>query len=304
MAKTIAIAVGLFCVSASAYAQPTPPECKDFPNGGRVSVDIPVVTVPPTCQACGAGFSVPSGFVLRFSNDHHDTCELKKPDGTNSGFCRADTTCPPGTTRTYQNNTLWVCQSGGGKRSIDCPAPPRVTDPTGGRRPPDPPACVGQLTNWEAKFKQREAEVKAAITNDAGARGQAGLEVVKNIGMAGVAMGAAHATLMVELNPIGIRVAILCGDYGKGDAKADQACVQTRQEYQNTQDRKVTPLYDRGMKALADLGTAVRAAGRGAGDPAGTVLKMVGDDVDQAKRQYESCMQQVKAWSAGVGRPF
>lgn len=97
----LSLIVGALLIASSASAQPTPPECKDFPNGGKVSINIPVITGPPTCQACGAGFSVPSGFVLRFSNDHHDTCELKKPDGSNSGYCRADTTCPVGTTRTY-----------------------------------------------------------------------------------------------------------------------------------------------------------------------------------------------------------
>lgn len=160
--RGLAVFAALLLVSASAAAQPAPPECKSRPNGGSLTVEIPTVTVPPTCQVC-SGPTIPANPVFGFSDGSHNTCELKTPTGGNSGVCRKDSTCPPGTSRVTRNNVV-VCESGGGTRVIDCPVPPGAGS---SGRPPAPGsaadarlmACATQLSAAEARLVQFQRQI-------------------------------------------------------------------------------------------------------------------------------------------------
>lgn len=62
----------------------------------------------PVCQVC-SGFGIPPNPVFGYSDQSRGTCELKGPDGVNTGICKKETTCAPGTTKTARGG-VWGCE--------------------------------------------------------------------------------------------------------------------------------------------------------------------------------------------------
>jgi hypothetical protein len=291
--KRLMLAVAAVLFSASAYAQPpAPPECKDLPNGGRLEINIPGATFAPACASCVAGFPIPPNWVLGYSNGHHDTCELKKPTGENSGDCRKDTTCPPGTTRTYQNNTLWVCQYAGTKRTIDCPVPPRLPDPVKivtEAAPPGVKACVERLKSAAEQMTTAGKNfVDAAATSTPGA-------TPKSIGGAGVQAGVMFGLSMTHLAtaviPATMRKKATCDNVDKTNPTAMSDCNAARADLSTTRERQSGFVYK--FKGARDI--AKREVGELVAGNAG--LRTAGDRVtgavDAGASALDSCVAEV-----------
>jgi hypothetical protein len=287
--KSLVLAVAATLLAAPAYAQPpAPPECKDFPNGGKVFIDIPVVTGPTNCQACGAGFSVPSGFLLRYSNGHHDTCELKDLQGNNSGHCRADTTCPPGTTRTYQNNTLWVCQSGGGQKEITCPVPKIPDPPTSVTTPPAVATCIAQLKAAEGQLTTSAKGFVTAVADQHG-----GATPLSELGVqAAVAMSTTTLHYVGELVPRALRKKAAC-DIDRSNKIAVADCTRATNDHRTSTARQ-SELGSRFKDAVRSTKRAIGAvmkdtktATKTRVDAATTALDTA---VDAAEKTLDTCV--------------
>lgn len=295
--KIGAIAIGaLLFATSGAYAQLPHPDCAKLPNGGKIKVETPGVIGPATCQACGSGVQIPANFFLGFSDNSHATCELKRPDGTNSGMCRADSQCPPGARRIQQNG-VWACQAPSTWVEVSCPAPKAPGTGGGGGRKPEPPACVQQLKTWESKLTQRAAELKTAIGNDAQVRGPAAGEALENTAGASVLMGLLVVGVYTDVLPLAIVAAAKCDDVDRSNAVASSECDKATRDLAYTNDRWMG-LYTRFQNAVRRADTAFGQLKSGGDDPGGKAIKAVQDDLKEAQRQVDACVAEVKKWQA------
>lgn len=289
----------LICTLAAAVAaaQPGNP-CSALPNGGRLTITVPGVLVDPACSACGAGVIVPPNFVLGYSDASHDTCELKKPppDGTNSGLCKAATTCPPATTRTTKDGVV-KCEAPSTSKVIECPAPPRVDAPKPPRtpQPPRQPACVAQLKEWASRLKQREAELRTAIGSDAGARAGAIGEFAGAFAEAVISYGLVLGIVYAESMPLQIREAIACDDdRDTSNPTVEADCRRARDDFNDSARRahgfvtRVVSAAERGDAALKTVRDGSRS------DPAGKVARAAQEDLNEAKRQIDACLAELQ----------
>jgi hypothetical protein len=235
--------------------------------------------------------------VLGFTDNWRGTCELKRPDGTNSGLCKATTTCPPGTNKTDRNG-VWGCEAPGRKDVFECPAPPRTPGTGGGGgggRGPQPPACVQNLKQWEAKLAQRSAELKAAITKDAAVRGPAALEAMEQVAGGSVLLGIATTGLYVEYMPLVVTYLAKCDDVDRSNPVASAECDKAKRDAEYSGQRVggvLTRFINAEKRADAALGQLLR----GGDDPAGKTVKAVQDDLNELQRQIEACLAEVQKW--------
>jgi hypothetical protein len=290
----LAIVWTLLSVSGAA-AQPPHPDCAKLPGGGKIKVEVPGIVGPPTCQACAPGFQIPANFVLGFSDNSRATCELKRPDGTNSGMCRANSQCPAGTQRVMQNGA-WACQAPATYMEVSCPAVRRPPDPprVGGGRVPPPP-CLEQLKAAERELKEREAALRQTIGNDASTRGSAlGTSAGKRV-EATVMLVAAIAHLYAEPMPTGMVMLAACDNVDKSNATAVADCNRATANYNRSVER-FYGLYTRyenaDRAARREWEAATRTSTPGAA--VGSAIDQITRDADEAAKQAQACLAEIK----------
>ena len=215
-------------VAAAQLPAPVPPECSKLPNGGKIKIETPGFEGPAGCQACAPGIVIPPNFVLGYSNGHHDTCELKKPTGENSGVCRADTQCPPLTTRTYKNNDVWVCKAQSTWAEFECPAPPRIPDP-----PQTVTTCIQRLKDAAGRVSTSAATFAAAKPGGGATPRSIGGAAVQASAMAGVMI--VHLT--GNLLPMTLKKKAMCDNVDTTNRTAVADCNAARADLSTSRDR-------------------------------------------------------------------
>lgn len=284
------------------WAQPPHPECAKLPGGGRLKVEVPGPIVPPTCQACVAGTQVPANFVLGFSDASSATCELKAPDGRNSGLCRADTQCPGRSQRIKQGN-VWVCQMPPTSVEVTCPAAVRVNTPSAVAGPSRiaPPPCAEQLKDVDQKIKEREAAGRRAIAEEAALRGTALATSAGKRVEATALLAAALAHYYAEVSPMTVRWVAACDNVDKDNKTAVADCDRAAGDYHRSLERWwgiYTRFQNADRTARREWDAATQAD---AGSSGRALIDQIGRDTADAARQVEACIAEARRLAP---RPF
>jgi hypothetical protein len=273
----------LFALAAPAVAE-TNLECARLPNGGKLTITVPGAVVPPACQVC-EGPGIPANPVFGFSDRSRATCELKTPDGANTGVCKKDTTCPPGTTRVTQAG-LWNCQSPATTKVIDCPAPPKPPGPTA-------PPCTKQLKELETRLQREQQTLQTQLGPEllrkGTATGDAAGQVFEGVGSYGAILGVLYG----ETLPLWIRQAALCQNVDSNNATAVADCKRATGDLNTSAER--------GQGFATRLDNALRGFDRSlgiitGGDPretTKTALTTLQHDLSEAQRQVQACISEL-----------
>jgi hypothetical protein len=286
--KTFALATAFLLASTAAFAQPTPPECKALPNGGKLTVTVPTVTAPPACQVC-TGPGIPSNPVFGFSDGTHNTCELKSPTGGNTGVCKKDSQCPPGTARVTRNNVV-VCENGGGTRVIECPAPPRAPD-----RPRQPPACVQQMQRWAAELKTTEQALRTAVAGDIKYKGTAAVVGPLKGAEAVVLLFAGIGHAWVQGIPLMMRADAACGDGVEQNPTLMAECNRARAD-SKAAISKNDQIYESYTVAMKESVRNLEIVGS-IGELKDNAKKAAADmrqGLEDTKRHIDACIAEIK----------
>jgi hypothetical protein len=256
-----------------------------LPNGGKIKIETPGVQGPPACQACAPGFYIPANFVLGFSNHHHDTCELKKPTGENSGLCKADTQCPPLTTRTYLNNDVWVCQARSTWAEFDCPAPPKIPDP-----PQAVTTCLQRLKDAAGRVSTTASAFVAAVPSKPGGSATPG-SIGGSAVQAGALAGVMSVHMVGNLVPLALRKKAMCDNHDPNNRTAVADCNAARADLSTSRDRMNGLKYkfrDAGRITRREIteATTLNPAGKTAGTS-------VTNELDNFDRDAEACIAEV-----------